>query len=333
MPPFRLRTDLQRVRLDGYALPLGLEPSDERPPVQGYTVSINRSEEDDTETCGFHVVVSHERIPPILHDALGLLPEQVFPIFEIDSLDAYRTVDVYIGQQDDPVDRAEFLDAWREFEPVLLEDGAIAAGANAEDPFIEVFLDQWKGLAIHVPLDRRGEVERLLAAHGLREVKDTWPAPPAAGGDVLVRPVLDIADPEHMSLEDLVIELRRRWRLELDIDPERNLDEGGRELGLTLWYCELLAHPRHSENGRDGLMQLWASASSLSQLESLIGEAMDNNDEWSVSECLSVVRVAYDDRPEMLNSLKPRRTQPEVHYATVSVNDSGESESDGSSHA
>lgn len=316
MSILRVRSDLERVRLGDYALPLGLEPVDPRPPRQGYTLTYNPAQDDEPDTYTFHIVVSHERLRPLLQRAFTLLPAQVSPIIEIDSYDAYRTVDVYIGREDEPVSISEFLETWEDFEPVFLEDGAVGAGANSEEPFIEVFLDQWKGLSIHVPPDLRQPVEALLSQLHIEPVEETWPAAdPTHPHDATIRPVLDTSEETLPTLDDVILELRRRWRLELNVDPDRNVDDGGRELGMTLWYATLLVHD--DLNDRSAFMTVWASAKSLSELEGLIEAALQDYPEWSSFECYSVCRVAYDDRPDELDHLKPRRSKPEVHLVRL----------------
>ena len=76
MRDFRLRSDLQRAKIDGFALPLGIEPGSEhargRAPAQGYTVAYTPGQDDEPDTYAYHVVVSHERLRPILHKAFEL---------------------------------------------------------------------------------------------------------------------------------------------------------------------------------------------------------------------------------------------------------------------
>jgi len=315
MSAYRLRNDLERIRLGAYALPLGIEPVDVCSPVQGYTITYNQGSDDEPDTYTFHIVVSHERLRPILHRAFDLLPEWVSPILEVDSYDAYRTVDVFIGREDSPITKADFLSTWTEFEPFLLEEGAVGAGANSDEPFIEIFLDQWKGVSIHVPLDMRNEVADMLHHEfELDEVQETWPAEQETGQyDATIRPVLDLTDEEAPGLEDVLLELRRRWIMELNVDPDRNLDETGRDLGLTLWHATILVYGGDHDPDRTAFMNVWASASSLSELENLIDEVLDRHPQWDFFECFSVTRVAFDDRPERLESLKPRRHVAEVH--------------------
>jgi hypothetical protein len=322
MPTFRLRTDLERVRLGRFALPLGIEPVDRRPPAQGFTVLYNPGEDGEPDTYSFHVVVSHEKLRDLVRGALSLLPERVSPIVEIDSYDAYRTVDVYIGREDAPLALTDFVETWTEFEPVLLEDAAVGAGANSDEPFIEIFLDQWKGLSIHVPPEVRDKVEFMLREQGLDEVPATWPtSEDQRAYDATIRPVLDASDESLATLDDVVLELRRRWNLELNVDPESNVDDAGKELGLTLWNAALVVEDSRGSTDKSAYMQVWASARSLSQLEQLIDAVFEQYPEWSLYECYAVTRVAYDDRPEELEHLKPRRTAPEVHLVQIFPNE------------
>lgn len=342
MDTFRLRTDLERVRLGGgprggFALALGIEPVDKRPPTEGFTVTYNPGEDGEPDTYSFHAVVSHEKLRDLVRGALALLPPHVSPIIEIDSYDAYRTVDVYIGREETPLSLNDFVDTWTEFEPVLLEDAAVGAGANSDEPFIEIFLDQWKGLSIHVPPEVRDSVESMLREQGLEEVASTWPPPEVGserGGservyDATIRPVLDTSDDALPTLDDVVLELRRRWNLELNVDPESNVDDGGKELGMTLWNAALVVEDSRGATDRSAYMQVWASARSLSQLEQLIDSVFEQYPEWSLYECYSVMRVAYDDRPDELEHLKPRRTAPEVHLVQI-YPDQGDEDGGGS---
>src|SRR4051812_30058374 len=227
MREFRLRTDLKRAVVNGFALPLGIEPDQEhmRVPAQGYTVTYTPSDEEDPDTYAFHIVVSHERLAPIVHKAFELLPEEVYAIVEIGSRDAYRSTDVYIGQESISFD--EFVEVWNAFEPFLLEDGSIAAGANSEEPFVEVFVDQWKGLSIHVPLEMRDDVEALLQGFGLEEVTSIWPLGDDEPDDkdsglesTQIRPILDVSDEYSPDVDELLLNLRHAWKLELNVNPE-----------------------------------------------------------------------------------------------------------------
>lgn len=317
MRDFRLRTDLARSTVGGFALPLGIEAVELEPPTQGYTIAYTPGEEDEPDTYAFHVVVSIERIRPLVREAFSMLPREVYPIIEIGSRDAYRSVDVYLGEE--PIPRREFLEVWNRFEGILLEDASIGVGANAEDPFIEVFIDSWKGLSIHVPLHLREQVEARLHAHGLEEVPETW-----AGGDTepatRIREVLEIVDEQSPDIDELLLQLRELWRLELNVDPESNVDEAGRNLGMTLWHAVVLAESADGNPDRGAYVSVWADAGSMAEMEDLIDAVMDSNPEWTFNSIYSIDRVAYDERPDELADLPPRPgPEPKVHLVQMDV--------------
>ncbi len=323
MDDFRLRTDLTRAIVDGFALPLGIQPiaglpgGGLRAPTQGYTLTYTPGEEDDPDTYTFHIVVSHERLAELIHRAFGLLPEEVFAIVEIGSRDAYRQMDVFLGGES--VTREQFLSTWRQYETILLEDASIAAGANSDEPFVEVFIDQWKSVSIHVPLDMRDEVEAILHSLGLEEVAQTWPPETdeqreAAGSHIC--PVLDLTDPYAADIDELLLNLRHEWRLELNVDPDDNVDEGGRRLGMTLWQA-LVIIESEDEPDAGAYMSIWATAGSLTQMMQIVEHAVQSQPGWQFSEVYTVDRVAFDERPDELADLPPRRTQPEIHLIQI----------------
>ena len=330
MQKYTLRNDLQRVTIDGFALPLGVapDPSSFRPPAQGYTISYVPGEEDEPDTYTFHVVASHELVKPVVQRAFELLPDQVYGIIEIGSRDAYRTTDTYISQE--PIDRDHFLKSWEEYEQFLLEDSSVGAGGNSEDPFVEVFVDQWKGIAIHVPPTLRDEVESMLREFGLEEVPQTWPEEPSGTSDFesegetsRVRPVLDLRQPDSPDVDDLLLMIRHEWNLELNIDPESNVDEGGRDLGSTLWHAVVIVDSQPQQGTGNGhpsqsaYASIWATAVSLNQMEQMIQSAIDKHPKWSFGEIFTIDRVAFDERPDELADLTPNRRKPEVHLVTI----------------
>jgi hypothetical protein len=269
----------------------------------------------EPETYLFHIVVSHERVKEILDAAFALLPGEVTPVLEIGSRDAYRSVDVYVGEEPIPLD--EFLRTWYEFEPVILEDVCVGAGANSEEPWIEVFVDSWKGIAIHVPIDWRAKIEAMLHGLGLHEVAETWPEGLSDNPDVSQpREVLLLDDDLAMDLDELLLELCARWGLTLNIDPDSNVDESGRELGHTLWQSIVVAEPSEPDGTAADIM-FWATASSIADLDDMIQEWFDAHPEWSLRSLLSMDRVAFDERPDALSNLPYRRLKNELHRVEI----------------
>ncbi len=317
MREFRLRTDLKRSVVAGYALPLGIEAVDFVPPTTGFTLAYTPGEEDEPDTYAFHVVVSHEKLRPLILKAFTLLPDEVTPIVEIGSRDAYRTVDVYFS--DDGVSKSEYLRIWKRYEGVVLEDASIGVGANSEEPFVEIFVDSWKGLSIHVPIELREEVEAMLHAAGLDEVPETWPSEPESDPlpGTTMRDVLEIVDEQSPDIDELLLQLREHWGLELNVDPETNVDDAGRNLGLTLWHAVVVADAVSGDPERGAYLSIWASAGSLAEMERLMTDAIEEQSEWIFNSIYSVDRVAYDERPDELADLPPRSKQSKVHLVEV----------------
>ena len=314
MRPYKLRTDLTRESIGTFKLPLGIQPLNLPAPNEGYTLEFHEGEDGDPDGWSFHVVASHDRMVGLVREAFGLLPEEVTPIVEVGSRDAYRSLDVYIAREAVPFD--DFLETWEAFEPVILEDANLGVGANADDGddrFIEVFLDSWKGLLIHVPEDQKGQVERMLRRHSLREVEQTWPDDLEDGGQPSqVREVLQIDDEESPDLDEVLLQLRERWMLELDVDPEQNIDEGGRSLGNTLWYGIALCREAAGEGG-GAYVTLWATAGSVAEVERLAAEHLRAEGRWNFQGFYTLDRVAFDERPEELSELPMRGREPAVH--------------------
>ncbi|MDY7107155.1 MAG: hypothetical protein SYC29_00820 [Planctomycetota bacterium] len=315
MRSFRLRSNLKRAAIGDFALPLGLVPGDVDPPQQGYTVDYAAGEDDEPDTYLFHVVVSHERLAPLLERAFALLPRDVYGIVEIGSRDAYRSADVYMGQE--PIPRDEFRAGWKQYQPFLLEDGSIGAGANSEEPFLEIFLDQWKGLSLHVPLSMRGDIEDMLDEFGLNEVSATWPAmdDEASEKALRLRPVLELEDAYSPDVDELLLQLRHVWNLELNVDPDTNVDEAGRALGRTLWHAMVIIESA-DEPDAGAYVSIWATAGSLTEVERLIDSALASSPNWRFVEVYTIDRVAYDERPDELTDLPPKREKSEVHLVS-----------------
>ncbi|MFM1831267.1 MAG: hypothetical protein RLZZ558_1607 [Planctomycetota bacterium] len=312
MRDYKLRTDLKRAVIGSFALPLGIEPVDLPAPTQGYTLTWHDGEDGEPDGWSFHVVASHDRMAGLVREAFGLLPDEVTPIVEVGSRDAYRSQDVYLGHQ--PLPFETFLETWESFEPVILEDASIGVGANAEEPFVEVFLDSWKGLLIHVPEDMKSQVERMLRRHSLREVEQTWPEDlEEQGVPSQVREVLQIEDGESPDLDEVLLQMRERWDLELDVDPNGNVDEAGRELGLTLWYGIAVCRDADFTSRAGAYVTIWATAGSVADLERLLVKQLEQEGRWVYERFHTLDRVAFDERPDELTDLPLRGRLPAVH--------------------
>ncbi len=173
-------------------------------------------------------------------------------------------------------------------------------------------------MSIIVPLDMRDDVEGLLTSLGLQEVPETWAVGDenSALENVRIRPVVASLDGAAADIDDVLLELRRDWQLELNVDPDTNVDAVGRRLGMTLWHAVIGVH-RDAEPPETADMTIWATAGSLGQLETLIDAKFREDGEWAIDEVFSTDRTAFDERPEKLKDLPPRRRGAGIHLVTI----------------
>lgn len=332
MDPFRIRSDLTRVVTDGYAFPLGIVPAAGLVPRQGWTMHWTTGEGDLDDCCTFHIVESLDRLAGLLDAFFLLLPEQeLFGILELGSRDAYRAIDIFIGE--DGIDRSRFLETWRLFEPIFLEDAGLAVGVNAEEPFVELFLDPDKGLLVHVDPSMQDEVRAILDAHSIHEV-------PLVGYDlelddlsgIDIRPVLVQADGLICDVDQLLQDLKHEWLLVLNEDPTTNVDGRGRRIGRTLWHAVVILESDSGEILREAHATIWGTATSRSEMEELITMRMERESPWTLREIYVLDRAAFDDRPVELDSLTPVSELSSIHLVQIDPLDGPWDPGRGSSH-
>lgn len=317
MSLYQLRDDLPRAVLDGFVFPLGIVPAPGLIPMQGWTMQWTTGEGELEDCCTFHVVQSLDRLVPLLEDCFQLLPEHgLHGILELGSRDAYRAVDVYLGDQ--AMDREHFIRTWRLYEPIFLEDAGLAVGVNAEEPFVEVFLDPDKGLLLHVDPSLQEEVRALLATHGVEEA-------PVVGYEleddelerIGIRPVLVQADGLICDMDQLLQELRYEWHLVLDEDPETNVDGRGRRIGRTLWHAVVIMEKDTGEVVHEAHATVWGSAASRREMEELIARRLHREAPWVMREIYVLDRAAFDDRPQELDALPPVPEASGIHLVRI----------------
>ena len=277
MRNFRLKPGLKRAELSGFKLPLGVDRLDVPAPVQGYTLEFTPGEDGTPDTYAYQLVVSHERVQGVVRDLFRLLPSEVSPVVEIGSVDAYRSIDVYVSVE--PLSIDDFLAVWDAFEPILLEEVSIGAGVTSEEPYLEVFIDAWKSITVHCPTELRSEVEAILDRHQLQQVEETWPE---VGIDEFdppyrMREILLIEDEHSPDLDEFLLQLRSEWGLELNVNRDSNLDDAGRELGHTLWHAIAMAEPTDQDAAAGAYITVWATASSLEEAEGMVESVVESN--------------------------------------------------------
>lgn len=231
---------IKRIVIDEMAFPLGVYPIEDVEPRQGYTLDFEAADGDSgdweewPDRYVFDIVISVERLPALIQSLFGLMPTRVYPILDVLGRDAYREIDPYISY--DLLGLDQLLDALIRYHPFFIEDGLTGFGAMSESPFCYVFIDEHKIITARVEPGMKPRVERILKAFDLAERDD--PAGPDSVAHehrgVLLTPP---DDGSYLSIDDILERLRDDWRLVLNVDPESNTDDRGRELGITPWRC------------------------------------------------------------------------------------------------
>jgi|GEM_PF-451788 len=268
-----LNPALERVRVNGFAFPLGVYPVEPIAPKSGYTVDFEPADGDEEweewpDRYVYEVLVSAERLRPLCSALLSLLPGRVYPILDVLGNDAFREIDPYIAYELAGVE--SLYDGLRWYEPFLFEDGLCGFGAMSEEPFMYFFLDEHKVLTVRVETSEKERVDRLLAAFELGNLgggSDNGAAGRARkpdGRSSHAKPVevmaADAVSHEHRSVlltpedrpelpgpEEVAEALVDLWGMTLNIDVERNLDDDGRDLGVTGWRCLIRVEPQPPE--------------------------------------------------------------------------------------
>jgi hypothetical protein len=233
---------IQRHVIDGFSFPLGVYPVEEMTPRPGYSTEFEAAdpEEDDADWESwpdryvYDVVVPATRIGALWDQLFALMPGRVFPILDFIGHDAFREVDPYMAYE--PVGKERVTDAIRRFRDFFFEDGMVGFGVVSDEPFLYLFVDEHKILTVRAEPDLKPQVEGVLRAFDLEPTDEPAGADAAAHEHrgVLLAPR---DRPDLLTGEEVVEELRERWRLLLNIDPESNLDDEGEDLGFTPWRC------------------------------------------------------------------------------------------------
>lgn len=307
MPTCKADPSITRHEVEGFKFPLGAYPVDSMSPKAGYSMHFEQSDgggdEGDWEEWPdrylFDCVVSAERVEPLFRMLTTLLPGRVYPILDILGHDAFREIDPYISYDLVGLDRV--TDSVRRYRDFLFEDGLCGFGAMSEEPFVYIFVDEHKIITVRAEPSMKERVEKILSAFDLEMMDEP------AGADASAhehRSVLWMPDdrPELLGPDEVVEQLRDDWQLLLNVDPDANVDDDGKDLGVTLWRCVARCEfdkraPRYAE--------ILLRAGSLREAEETTFDAVaelggDEADIWQ-----DVAIVASDRlKPEQVGSLK-----------------------------
>lgn len=182
----------------------------------------------------FDVVLPANRTQALCRQLFALFPGRVYPILDILGQDAFREIDPYISYELVGVER--FSDAIRRYRDFFFEDGMVGFGAMAEEPFFYAFVDEHKIVTIRAEPSFKERIEKLLKSFGLEQMEEPAGADAAAHEHrgVLLVPT---DNPGLLSPGEIVEHLKEEWQLLLNVDPDRNIDDDGKDLGTTAWRC------------------------------------------------------------------------------------------------
>ncbi len=295
--------DLKCFQSGGMTFPLGVYPIEPIEPVEGYAMEFEAADgaEDGSELeewpdrYVFDVVISAERLPSLILQLLGLMPAHVYPILDFIGHDEYREIDPYISYDQIGIDL--LLDAIRQFRGFFCEDGMVGFGAMSESPFFYMFVDEHKILTLRVEPTLKDRIERLLEAFDL----ELCPEP--LGVDAVAHEhrsvlILPSERPNALSAEEIVGHLRQEWRLILNVDPEQNLDEEGRELGLTAWRAVIRSGTGDDEPSR--YAEILLRASNLAEAEEIAHSGVEelveqpSDEDWMDMVVLALDRLGEE---------------------------------------
>lgn len=277
MASCRVDPNLERVKIGDVAFPLGAFPVEEMSPRQGYTILFEPADGDNEgeweewpDRYVFDIVISIERLEPLFRHLISLLPGRIYPILDILGVDAYREVDPYVSYELVGLDR--FTDTVRRYRDFFFEDGLVGFGAMSDDPFVYLFVDEHKIITLRCTMEHRERVEGVLKAFDLEEMEEPAGAD-AAAHEHRSALLVPEDDSETLGFEEIIEDLRESWQLLLNVDPESNVDDEGRDLGITNW--RLLARADFETEPLVRYVEVLLRAGSLREAEDLAREAAD----------------------------------------------------------
>ncbi len=170
--PYKIRSNLGRKASGDVNCPIGVYPCGDQVALsQGYDSRFVLGDELVDDQYEYRILLSAELVPSAMGMLLeGLLPHEVYGLFEELSFDAYRDSDSY--RSADPVDLSRLLQAWSTYGEYLVEAGRCGFGAVAPEPAIEVFIEEHGTIYISCGLEMREDVEELIGQLSLPQIND-----------------------------------------------------------------------------------------------------------------------------------------------------------------
>ena len=298
---------IERKTIKGFKFPLGVYPVEPMTPIAGYSSEFEPA--DNAEEMGdweawpdqyvFDIVMPADRVESFWHQIFAMMPGRVFPIIDYIGHDAYREIDPYMAYE--PIGKEKMIDAIRNYRPFFFEDGMVGFGAVAEDPFFYVFVDEHKIVTVRVESQFKARVEKLLSAFDLEPKEEPAGADSAAHEHRAVL-VTSPDHPELLSGDEILERMRDAWNLVLNVDPETNVDDDGKELGITPWRCFLRYGT--DQNPNDQYAEIFLTTDSLRKAEELAQQAiistLPSDLEWYDVVIIAIDRFTAEQLIEIL---------------------------------
>lgn len=299
---------IRRVVIGNFQFPLGVYPVEDMTPAPGYSMAFEQADggaegewEEWPDRYAYDIVISAERLPTLIRTLLSLFDGRVYPILDVLGQDAYREIDPFISYELVGPDRV--FDALREYADYFFEDGMCGFGAMSEEPFLYMFVDEHKIVTVRAEVSLKERVERVLHAFDLEQTEEVAGADAAAHEH---RAVLKVKndDPALLTSEEVVERLKDNWRLLLNVDPDSNLDDEGKDLGPTHWRaivrCSVAdAPPRYAEVLFDANNLRHAEEVAFDALEDM---ATKEETHWEDAGVLTLDRVASEQFRQVLGN-------------------------------
>ncbi len=299
---------IRRVVIGNFQFPLGVYPVEDMTPAAGYSMAFEQADggaegewEEWPDRYAYDIVVSAERLPTLVRTLLSLFEGRVYPILDVLGQDSYREIDPFISYELVGADRV--FDAIREYADYFYEDGMCGFGAMSEEPFLYLFVDEHKILTVRAEVSLKERVERVLHAFDLEQNEEVAGADAAAHEH---RAVLKVKNDDTvlMSSEEVVERLKDNWRLLLNVDPDTNVDDEGKDLGATHWRaivrCALAdTAPRYAEVLFDANNLRHAEEVAFDALEDM---ATKEETHWEDAGVMTLDRVSAEQFKQVLAS-------------------------------
>ena len=310
MPTCMIDPGIERKTVSGFRFPLGVYPVKPMTPSIGYTSEYEP--EDNAEDMGdweswpdqyvFDIVVPADRVEALWHQLFAMMPGRVFPIIDYIGHDAYREIDPYMAYE--PIGKEKVINAVRQYTPFFFEDGMVGFGAVSETPFFYVFVDEHKIITVRVEPEFKSRIEKLLEAFEVPPREDPAGADAAAHEH---RSILVTSEerPDLINGDEILERMRDSWRLILNVDPDANVDDEGKDLGITPWLC--LARFCTDQSPHDQYAQIVLTAESLRRAEELTQDLVIKNanpdGDWFDVVVISANRLTREQSDKLLKEL------------------------------